>query len=309
VPSNEAPSSAVDVTPVWGDQIAVEQLLGVPFRMYSARPRHVIEVLALAHRWAARPYVIQGTREVGFDALLRGIERKAKALAELGVTTGGRVLILGWSSPDWMINFWACQSLGAVPALANAWWSEVEVSDALTLLNPVVTLADDRSAAKVPAGADRGPWHTNTSLDELLADDSLSAQHEAGDEQRPAVIIFTSGTAGRPKAVEISHRALLANLQMMLQVTHRLPHEVGDDAGEVTLHTGPLFHVGGPQMLLRSIAVGNTMILPAGRFDPAEVLALIERHEVTRWAVSPRWSPACSIIRIWGAGTCTACAR
>jgi acyl-CoA synthetase (AMP-forming)/AMP-acid ligase II len=255
--------------------------------MYTKRPHRVIEVLALAHRWAARPYVIQGTREVGFDALLGAVEHKAQALAELGASAGSRVLILGWNSPDWMINFWACQWVGAVPALANAWWSEVEVSDALALLNPVVTLADDRCAAKVPAGADRGPWETNTSLDDRLPVDSLSARHDADDEDGPAVIIFTSGTAGRPKAVEISHRALLANLQMMLQVTHRLPHEVGDDAGEVTLHTGPLFHVGGPQMLLRSIAVGNTMILPAGRFDPAEVLALIERHKVTRWAAVP----------------------
>jgi acyl-CoA synthetase (AMP-forming)/AMP-acid ligase II len=287
VPSNQAPSSAVDLTPTWGDRIAVEHLHGVPFRMYAERPRRAIEVLALARRWATRPYVIQGEREVSFDALLSGVEHKARTLADLGVGTGSRVLILGWNSPDWMINFWACQRVGAVPALANAWWSEVEVSDALTLLNPVATLADDRSAAKVPAGADRGPWDTDTSLDDRLAVQLLSAHHEAGDEDGPAVIIFTSGTAGRPKAVEISHRALLANLQMMLQVTHRLPHEVGDDAGEVTLHTGPLFHVGGPQMLLRSIAVGNTMILPAGRFDPAEVLALIERHKVTRWAAVP----------------------
>jgi acyl-CoA synthetase (AMP-forming)/AMP-acid ligase II len=293
VPSNQAPSSAVDLTPTWGDRIAVEHLHGVPFRMYAERPRRAIEVLALARRWATRPYVIQGEREVSFDALLSGVEHKARTLADLGVGTGSRVLILGWNSPDWMINFWACQRVGAVPALANAWWSEVEVSDALTLLNPVATLADDRSAAKVPAGADRGPWDTDTSLDDRLAVQLLSAHHEAGDEDGPAVIIFTSGTAGRPKAVEISHRALLANLQMMLQVTHRLPHEVGDDAGEVTLHTGPLFHVGGPQMLLRSIAVGNTMILPAGRFDPAEVLALIERHKVTRWAAVPTMVTAC----------------
>ena len=287
MPSNQAPSSAVDHSPVWGDGIVVEHLHGVPFRMYSKRPHRVIEVLALAQRWATRPYVIQGTREVSFDALLSGVERKAKALANLGVSSGSRVLILGWNSPDWMINFWACQWVGAVPALANAWWSEVEVSDALALLNPAATLADERSAAKVPAEAERGPWATDTNPDGRPAADPLSAQHDTGDEDGPAVIIFTSGTAGRPKAVEISHRALLANLQMMLQVTHRLPHEVGDDAGEVTLHTGPLFHVGGPQMLLRSIAVGNTMILPAGRFDPAEVLALIERHKVTRWAAVP----------------------
>jgi acyl-CoA synthetase (AMP-forming)/AMP-acid ligase II len=106
-------------------------------------------------------------------------------------------------------------------------------------------------------------------------------------ENNPAVIIFTSGTAGQPKAVELSHRSLLANLQMLLALTHRLPHEVDDAAGEIALHTGPLFHVGGPQMLLRSVAVGNTIVLVSGKFDPARILELIERHRVGRWAAVP----------------------
>jgi acyl-CoA synthetase (AMP-forming)/AMP-acid ligase II len=74
---------------------------------------------------------------------------------------------------------------------------------------------------------------------------------------------------------------------MLLQLTHRLPDEVDEKSGETVLHTGPLFHVGGPQLLLRSAAVGNTLILPAGRFDPAELLALIERHGITRWSAVP----------------------
>ena len=93
--------------------------------------------------------------------------------------------------------------------------------------------------------------------------------------------------AGRPKAVELSHRSLLANLQMLLQLTRRLPHQVDEHSGEIALHTGPLFHVGGPQMLLRSVAVGNTLVLPSGRFDPGEILELIERHRVTRWSAVP----------------------
>ena len=287
MPLKEASSASTIPAPVWGDQIAVEQLHGVPFKMYTDRPHRVTEVLGLAHRWGPRVYVVQGEREVTFESLLAGIDRKADELAAAGIAAGDRVLILGWNSPDWMVNFWACQMLGAVPALANAWWSEVEVADAIELLNPVTTLADARSAAKLPAGSSLANWATDTSPAEAGSAGDSADQPERFDEDSPTVIIFTSGSSGTPKAVELSHRALLANLQMMLHVTHRLPHEVRDDSGEVTLHTGPLFHVGGPQMLLRSVAVGNTMVLPSGRFDPGDVLALIERHRITRWAAVP----------------------
>jgi acyl-CoA synthetase (AMP-forming)/AMP-acid ligase II len=251
--------------------------------MYSPRPHRVSDVLALAHRWQPRPYVIHGASEVSFGGLLAAVERKARRLAQDGVAAGDRVLILGWNSPDWIINFWACQQLGAVPALANAWWSETETGEALNLLQPVTALADDRGAAKLPGGARRGSWETGTGGGAAPAAD----EHRTGGEEAPAVVIFTSGTAGRPKAVELSHRSLLANLQMLLQLTRRLPHQVDEHSGEVALHTGPLFHVGGPQMLLRSVAVGNTLVLPSGRFDPGEILELIERHKVTRWSAVP----------------------
>jgi acyl-CoA synthetase (AMP-forming)/AMP-acid ligase II len=273
--------------PTWGAQVAVEPVHGALFLMYSTRPHRLNEVLALGHRWGSRRYVVQGDREVSFAGLLAGIGRKALRLAEAGITAGDRVLILGWNSPDWIINFWACQQLGAVPALANAWWSEVEVREAIELLRPVAALADDRGATRLPADCRRIGWKTDTGAGEPYAIGPINDGHGPVDEEAPAVIIFTSGSAGRPKAVELSHRSLLANLQMLLQVTRRLPHEVNEQSGEIVLHTGPLFHVGGPQMLLRSIAIGNTLILPSGRFDPAEVLGLIERHGIARWSAVP----------------------
>jgi acyl-CoA synthetase (AMP-forming)/AMP-acid ligase II len=278
------PSCAI---PLWGEEVGVERLHGAPYRMYSSRPRRISEVLALAQRWGSRRYVVQAGREVSFDGLLAGVGRKALRLSKSGIAAGDRVLILGWNSPDWIINFWACQQIGAVPALANAWWSEVEVGEALDLLQPAAALADDRGAAKLPSTCPRLRWETDTSPGGPPNIGPAEGARPQADEEAPAVIIFTSGSAGRPKAVELSHRSLLANLQMLLQVTRRLPHEVDEDSGETALHTGPLFHVGGPQMLLRSIAVGNTLVLPSGRFDSAELLALIEQYGISRWSAVP----------------------
>jgi acyl-CoA synthetase (AMP-forming)/AMP-acid ligase II len=277
--------SSVSTAQRWGDEVAIESITGVPFRMYSRRPHQLADVLALAERWASRPYVVQGERVVTFAGLRGAVAKKSAHLRDLGVEPRQHVLLLGFNSPDWIVNFWACVNIGAVPVLANAWWGEVEVSDAIDLLQPAIVLADARGAKKLPAACRSATWEVDLSGDG--ADGAQPHEDPSSDEERAAVVIFTSGTSGRPKAAVLSHRSLLANLQMLLNLTRRLPHQVDESSGEVALHTGPLFHIGGGQMLLRSIVVGNTIVMPAGRFDPAEAIALIERYKVTRWAAVP----------------------
>jgi acyl-CoA synthetase (AMP-forming)/AMP-acid ligase II len=273
--------------PVWGDQIATEIIGGVPFRMYSGRPRRLEEILPLAARWGSRPYVIQGDRALTFEALPQAVAGKSTYLRGLGVKTGDNVMLIGWNGPDWIVNFWACINIGAVPVLANAWWGDAEVTNALDLLTPVVTLADAHGAKKLPSGCRTGIWEADTTTTTAAEPASPSGSADARSENAPGLVIFTSGTSGSPKAAVLSHRALLSNLHMLLNLTRRLPHLVGEDSGEIALHTGPLFHIGGGQMLLRSIVVGNTIVMPAQRFEPAEALALIEQHRITRWAAVP----------------------
>jgi acyl-CoA synthetase (AMP-forming)/AMP-acid ligase II len=270
----------------WSKQIAVEQIGGIPFRTYVDRPQRISDLFSFLYRWGSRPYVVQGDQILTFTDLKSAVDAKTQILVNAGVKHGDRVFIMGWNSPDWVINFWACVRVGAIPVVANAWWSEHELGDALTLLKPVLTLADKRGIMKVPIGWTLGPWENKLET----KGEACEVHNSKGafqNEDDPAVIIFTSGTEGRPKAVVLAHRSLLATLHMLLHISHRLPHQVNESSGEIILHTGPLFHIGGVGALLRGVTVGNTLVMPQGRFDPEDALALIERHKISRWNAVP----------------------
>ena len=149
-------------TALWGDRIAVEVLGGVPLQMYTQRPRRVEHLLAFADRWGARPHLVQGERVVTFDVLRHAIGAKARELVALEVGRGARVFLLGWNSPEWIVNFWACLQIGATPVLANGWWNAGELADALVALQPALTLADAHGAAKMPPAWRCGPWAVDT---------------------------------------------------------------------------------------------------------------------------------------------------
>ena len=263
----------------WGTEIDVVVVRGRSYRMYVDRPTAIREVLELAQRWGDRPHVAQGERVFTFDQLRAAVDIRARDLVARGVRPGDRVVILGWNSPEWIINFWAVVCVRGVAVLANAWWSSKEIGEAFERVKPKLVLVDERLVNRV-GSVPLAPW----SVADAGADVQLPPD---GDENDDAVVIFTSGTSGRPKAALLSHRSLLAGLQMLLHITRRLPHQVDETSGQTALHTGPMFHIGGVQTLLRSVVVGDTLIMPVGRFDAAEALRLIEKWRISRWSAVP----------------------
>jgi long-chain acyl-CoA synthetase len=189
-----------------------------------------------------------------------------------------------------VISFWAGLRIGAVVAPGNGWWSEEEVQHAIDLVEPTLIIGDAKRLAKVPEGArtlevdevreivDRAPSSAAVELPPI-AD---------GDENDPALIVFTAGTTGLPKGVTLAHRSWIAQMHQTLAVSRRLPHALpDDDPGFVSMLTGPLFHIGGIHATGLAMLGAGRLVFLEGRFDAGQVLELIERERVEVWGAIP----------------------
>lgn len=278
------------MTSAWGSEIR-RRRGPVPFKCYEPRPHRVTDLLADAARWAARTHLVQGRRRITFSAMADAVERVAGHLAGHGVGPGDRVMLLAPNSPEWVVTLWASVRIGAIAALGNGWWSPGEIAHTVGLVDPRLVIADTSRSALLPAGypddhvIDVG---TVRSWVDGQAPATAAPPVPDGHEDDPAVLIFTAGTTGFPKAVVLAHRSVIANLHGLLAVSRRLPDQI-DPAkpGAVVLQSGPMFHIGGLQSLILALLSGNTMVFLQGRFDAGEVLDLIEAEGVTVWGAIP----------------------
>src|SRR5262249_34676071 len=132
-------------------------------------------------------------------------------------------------------------------------------------------------------------------LDDLLA--SEPAPLVDRDDDDIAVLMFTSGTAGSPKAAMLSHGNLRANLEQVQE--HPGRQQVATDC---PLGVLPLFHIFGLNVVLGLALYTGSRVVLIERFDPSSALEAIERHEVTvvsgaptmwaGWANLPGANPA-----------------
>lgn len=291
----------------WGETV-VRRTAGIPFLAYSPRRTQVIQLLQDAARWHDRTHLVQGDRRISYGEMFMQIDVVAAQLHASGLRGGDRLLLLAPNSIEWVIAFWAGFRLGAIVTLGNSWWSAPEVAHAVELTRPSVVVADRPRLDLLPAGhpavdvASFGPGDraaSGAAAGEAAAVGTVAGTTAAGataglpsvpagDEDDPAAIIFTAGTTAAPKAALLAHRSILANLHNLLAVSGRLPHQIDPARSPaVALQSGPLFHIGGAQSLLLALLGGTTVVFPRGRFDPAEVLELIERERVTVWGAVP----------------------
>lgn len=268
----------------WGEDVAEGRYAGHPGLVYPRRPRSFAELFTGAQRWVDRTFLVQGERRIGFGEFFAAVDTARARLGPLGVQPGARIVLLAYNSPDWVVALFAIWALGAVPVLGNRWWSPREAEHSIALVDPAAVITDDPA---VPADVPILDVADFASCFGGFADapPQLPGPHTEDD---PAAILFTSGSSGMPKGVELSFRGLVANQQNVLVRSRQLPHLLNPQAPQkVNLVCTPLFHVGALATLLTQVITGGRIVLNTGRFDPGEVLALIEREGVQRWGGVP----------------------
>jgi acyl-CoA synthetase (AMP-forming)/AMP-acid ligase II len=279
-------------------ELAVEDVLGERMQVVSGRTPSLRELLERSALHGDKEYIVHGDRRIRYDEHLRLVASVARGLSErYGVRKGDRVAILAENRPEWILTFWATVSLGGTVAALNGWWQGDEIAYGVENSDPRVLVGDRKRLARV-AGRDlRVPVidmdDDFPALESHDPDAGLPTAPIAEDD--PAVILYTSGTTGRPKGAVNTHRGIcgfvsvgmLNGVVAMLSAAESGAATGGAEPPPPTcaLVTVPLFHLSGLYAgAVMMLAVGAKTVWRSGRFDPAEVLRLIERERVTTWS-------------------------
>ena len=207
----------------------------------------------------------------------------ARALAGLGVRPGGRVaFLLAGGEPMASLHL-AVQKLGAASVPLSVRFGPAELGYCVGDADPMLVIGDETTRASL-AAALGSPAQDRAALDQLARREPDGELDESPRPEDISVILYTSGTTGRPKGVPRTHRAEhAAAVAHVIQAQHRL--------GEVTLGVMPLFHTMGVRTLLASILTAGTWV-PQARFDAEVSLELIGRDRVSALYLVPTmyWS-------------------
>ena len=274
-------------------EMGTEEVLGEEMQVFVQRLGSLRDLLASSTRYGDVDYAVfhDGDRRIAlsFADNVRRVASVAAALSERGIGAGDRVAILAANRPEWTLTFWATVSLGAVAVACNGWWTRDEIEHALGRTRPSLLVADHARLERLQ-GADPGmPVVVMEDDFDALVDFAPDADlpDVAIDEDQPALMQFTSGTTGRPKAAVLSHRSLVGFVQIVIFLGAAQGAQVGastSGAARPRLAVFPMFHISGLQSAsITPMATGAGNVWPMGRFDPATVIRLTTEERIYAW--------------------------
>jgi long-chain acyl-CoA synthetase len=234
----------------------------------------------------------------------RLVSAAGRGLLALGLEPGDRVAVHLGNTPDFPVVYFGALRAGLVALPLNTGYTAAEISHVLgdSGARAIVTSA---TTAELVAALPEGPEHVvvvgTPGYAALQADGSELASTGGGEDL--GVLLYTSGTSGRPKGAMLTHRALLSNLEQTSRIDP--PVLAADD---VVLLVLPLFHVFGLNAALGLVAWHGATGVLTERFDPVETLELLRREGVTNvvgappmyvaWSMLPDVGDAFSTVRL-----------
>jgi long-chain acyl-CoA synthetase len=232
--------------------------------------------------------LIWNNRATTYGELRTQVDHVRGGLAALGVGDGHRVALVLTNGVPFVVTYLAALGLGAVAVPLNPTSPAPELESEITTVGATVVVID-RSVSATWAAVDPEAVPTVTTVvttdpaapadSELVPFDRLLEAEPVGrtdvEPDHLAALLFTSGTAGAPRAAMLTHGNLRANIDQSLSANG---HMSGDD---VVYGVLPLFHIFGLNVVLGlALTVGATVVL-VQRFDPTTALQSIADRGIT----------------------------
>ncbi|HEY0951476.1 class I adenylate-forming enzyme family protein [Nocardioides sp.] len=235
-----------------------------------------------------------GGRSLTWSGLEDEVGRIATGLGETGVLGGARVMIAVGNRLEFVTTYLGVLRAQAVAVPVNPRSTAAELARMLADSGSRLVVADPHTVGAVREAVASleapAPVVAVVEAEPLSGERPYAALREAEarpvpplqDPEKLAVLLYTSGTSGRPRAAMLTHRALLANLDQIARVDPPMIH--GDD---VVLGVLPLFHVYGLNAVLGGVLRHRAKLVLVEHFDPHETLSLIDDEACSVVPVAP----------------------
>lgn len=235
----------------------------------------------------------------------RRVTALAGALSRRGIGFGDRVLILMLNRTEFIESFLAVNKLGAIAVPVNFRMTPPEIAFLVSdcQARAVITEAVLAKVATAVRGIDPTLETVvvagGSTDDEVIGYDDLIS--EPGDAPQPvdipndspALIMYTSGTTGRPKGAVLTHNNITGQAMTNL---FTISPDINHDVGFIGV---PLFHIAGIGNMISGLLLGlPTVLYPLGAFDPGALLDVLAAEGVTAMFLVPaQWQAVCAAQR------------
>jgi long-chain acyl-CoA synthetase len=279
---------------------------GTRLLVYKNLPPNLGHLIVQALSHADRTFLVRSEARLTYGEVLgRAAGLAAILQANYGVDPGTRAAIAMRNSPEWVVAFLAVILTGATVTLINSRGTADEMLHALQDTECSALIADRRRAeavtgsfeGQVITAGDDGVFRDQSGRVLEIVPVQLTASEVQLDD--PAIIMFTSGTTGRPKGAVLTHLGVSSFLFGMRHngAAHltRIAKRLGTDPMTLassmpqfaTLAIFPFFHVSGASAMLLGALINGGKIVFMDRWEPATALSLIARERITMFQGPP----------------------
>ncbi|MFK7914387.1 MAG: class I adenylate-forming enzyme family protein, partial [Pseudomonadales bacterium] len=284
-------------------EVITTPVRGVAIKTYAQAPATMRDVWLSSTQFAERDYLVFQEERWTYAQAHTQVAAIANWLIAAGVEPGDRVALALRNYPEWLLSYWATLSIGAAAVGMNAWWVGPEMVYGLNDAAPKVLIADTERLQRllphrgefealpvVAVRCDAATYPDAVAFDTVLATGGTLPEINI-DTDQDACIFYTSGTTGRPKGAQLTHRGCVSNLMnlgfagalnAMVTELRGLPVPDPDALPQpAALVTTPLFHVTANNCVAHPMTANGGKMVHMYRWDAGDALKLIEQEKVT----------------------------